>query len=324
MKNFYRVVALSFRHKLTVAASLFCSLAVALLWGGNITAIFPIVDVIMLNKSIPQYVDEKCGELDQRLSAIAADLARSSQELRTAPPAAQASLRAQAAGLEIEQARKQRELAWYKDYLGPLAHRWLPTTAFRTLVLVCLFLVAGTLLKSLFRVIGSYYTSRLGHLIQFELRKEFYRRTLRLDLGAFRQTSPGDLLNRFMGDVNAASTGAQNVFGMAIREPMKVVVCLAGAAWVSWQLLLLTMISVPLAGYGIQRLAKSLKRANRKAIEETAFVYDRLEETIDGIKVIKAFTRESRERSRFHRTSKQVYRRSMRIALYDALVSPFT
>jgi ATP-binding cassette, subfamily B, bacterial MsbA len=175
-----------------------------------------------------------------------------------------------------------------------------------------------------FRVIGSYYTSRLGNLIQFELRKEFYRRTMRLDLGTFRQTSPGDLMNRAMGDVGTAAVGAQNVFGMAIREPMKVAVCLIGAAWVSWQLLLLTLISVPLAAYAIQWLAKSLKRANRKAIEEFRYVYDRLDETISGIKVIKAFTRESRERSRFHRTSKQVYNKSMRIAMYDSLVSPFT
>jgi ATP-binding cassette subfamily B protein/subfamily B ATP-binding cassette protein MsbA len=205
-----------------------------------------------------------------------------------------------------------------------LAHRWLPTTAFRTLLVVCMFLIVGTLLKSLFRVIGSYYTSRLGNLIQFELRKEFYRRTLRLDLGTFRQSSPGDLMNRMMGDVGVAAGGAQNVFGMAIREPMKVAVCLIGAAWVSWQLLLLTLISVPLAAYAIQWLAKSLKRANRKAIEEFRFVYDRLEETIRGVAVIKAFTRESRERSRFHRTSKLVYNRSMRIAMYDSLVSPFT
>jgi ATP-binding cassette subfamily B protein/subfamily B ATP-binding cassette protein MsbA len=324
MNNFYRVVALSFRHKLTVGASLICSLAVALLWGGNITAIFPVVDIIMLNKSIPQYVDEKCVELDKSLAALSKQIDGLNEQLPKAAHEDEPALRSQLAELQGQQSRKQRELAWYQGYISPLAHRWLPTTAFRTLVVVCGWLILGTFLKSVFRVIGSYYTSRLGNLIQFELRKEFYRRTLRLDLATFRQTSPGDLMNRFMGDVGTAACGAQNVFGMAIREPMKVLVCLIGAAWVSWQLLLLTMISVPLAAWGIQWLAKSLKRANRKAIEEFAYVYERIEETISGFKVIKAFTQESRERSRFHRTSKQVYKRSMRIAMYDSLVSPFT
>jgi ATP-binding cassette subfamily B protein/subfamily B ATP-binding cassette protein MsbA len=118
--------------------------------------------------------------------------------------------------------------------------------------------------------------------------------------------------------------GATNVFGMVVCEPMKIIVCLVGAAYVSWQLLLLTLISAPLAGYAIHWLAKSLKRANRKAIEELSGVYEQLEETFDSIKVIKAFTREARERSRFHHTLKQYYNRSMRISLYGALVSPVT
>ncbi|HEX6962124.1 MAG TPA: ABC transporter ATP-binding protein [Lacipirellula sp.] len=324
MNNFYRVIALSFRHKFTVAASLFCSLAVAVLWGGNITAIFPVVDIIMLNKSIPQYVDEKCVELEKQIAALNADVEQGAAALPNAEGIEKRRLRSEITDKRAALARKEKELAWYEDYLSPLAHRWLPTTAFRTLMVVSAFLIVGTLLKSIFRVIGSYYTSRLGNLIQYDLRKEFYRRTMRLDLGTFRQSSPGDLMNRMMGDVGVAAAGAQNVFGMAIREPMKVAVCLIGAAWVSWQLLLLTLISVPLAAYAIQWLAKSLKRANRKAIEEFRFVYDRLEETIRGITVIKAFTRESRERSRFHRTSKLVYGRSMRIAMYDSLVSPFT
>jgi ATP-binding cassette subfamily B protein/subfamily B ATP-binding cassette protein MsbA len=164
----------------------------------------------------------------------------------------------------------------------------------------------------------------LGNLITLELRKEFYRRTLRLDMATFRELGNGDLMNRFINDVGVATMGATNVFGMVICEPMKIVVCLAGAAWVSWQLLLLTMISAPLAGYAIHWLAKSLKRANRKAIEELGGVYEQLDETFNSIKVIKAFTRESRERSRFHHTLKQYYDRSMRISLYGALVSPVT
>ena len=86
----------------------------------------------------------------------------------------------------------------------------------------------------------------------FELRKELYRRTLRLDLA----TIPPDHDRRpdepfHVTDVNVAANGVQNVYGMVICEPMKIVVCLAGAAWVSWQLLLLTMISAPLAGYAV-------------------------------------------------------------------------
>ncbi|HYO25428.1 MAG TPA: ABC transporter ATP-binding protein [Lacipirellulaceae bacterium] len=326
MKNFYRVIQLSFRHRFTVAASLVCSLAVALLWGGNITAIYPVVDVIMNNKSVPQYLDEQRTLAEARVAELAPAIETRRLELAQAANAPAADLRDQRrelAAWEDELARKRHELARYA-YWNPVAHQWLPTTAFKTLVGVCTALILGTVLKSSFRVAGAYYTGRIANLVTFDLRKDLYRRTLRLDLATFRGTTTGDLMNRFTSDVNTAANGVQNVFGMVICEPMKIVVCLAGAAWVSWQLLLLTMISAPLAGYAIGRLARSLKRANRRAIEEMSTVYDRLEETFASLKVIKAFTRESRERSRFHQQSKQYYQKSMRISLYSSLVSPVT
>ena len=324
MGNFYRVIRLAFRHKFEVGASLLCSVIVAVLWGGNITAILPVVDVVMNGNSIPQWADQKRDAIAAQIDELTADIAAKKKELAAATGDARDELEDRVARQERLVARKRTERARYVNWIGPLAHQYLPTTAFRTLLVVCTGLVIGTLLKSLFRIIGSYYTSQLGNLIQFELRKEFYRRTLRLDLATFNAVTSGDLMNRLINNVGVAAAGAMNVFGLAFREPAKAIVCLAIAAWVSWQLLLLTLISVPAVGYAIHRLAKSLKRANRKAIEELTGVYNRVDETASGFKVIKAFTRESRERARFHRTSKQLYRRTMRIAFYDALVSPIT
>lgn len=323
MKNFGRVLAISLRHRMTVAASLCCSMAVAVLWVGNIAPLYWVVDVVMLDKSLPQWIAEGQDDRQRRINEVNDQLAAQRTAIESTPAADQTKLRYKIANLEERKSRLEREVAW-NEPLQRFADRYLPTTPFKTLQVVCLWVIVGTLLKSAFRVAGSYYTSRLGNLVALELRKEFYRKTLRLDLGTFRQTTPGDLMNRFTTDVQVASTGAQNVYGMVLREPMKVIGCLAVAAWVSWQLLLITLISAPLAGYAINKLARSLKRANRKALQELSVIYERLEETFGGIKVVKAFTRESRERSRFHRKSKQYYDRTMRIALYDSLVAPTT
>ena len=174
-----------------------------------------------------------------------------------------------------------------------------------TPTILCLALLAATFVKSIFRIAGSYFMARLGFITDFELRKEFYRRTLRLDLGTFRQTNPGDLMNRFTGEIAAIAAGTQTLFGTAVREPLKMIACLACAAYISWQLLLLTLISAPLAAFAIHWLAKALKRANRRASEEFSGIFDRLEETFGGIKVMKAYTMESHERSRFHRAPGQ-------------------
>jgi len=100
--------------------------------------------------------------------------------------------------------------------------------------------------------------------------------------------------------------------------------CLILAACFSWRLLLLTLVVTPVAAFSIRWLAKMLKRANRRAMEEMAGIYTTLEETFRGIKIVKAFTNESQERKRFHRNNKSFYQKSMRIARYDALSHPMT
>ena len=78
----------------------------------------------------------------------------------------------------------------------------------------------------------------------------------------------------------------------------------------------------PLAAISIGALSKALKRANRRAMEEMSQIYSTLDETLQGIKVVKAFTMERHERHRFHENSKKYYRKSMKIARYDSLTRP--
>ena len=118
--------------------------------------------------------------------------------------------------------------------------------------------------------------------------------------------------------------GIQTLFGRAVLEPLKMIACLVLAAFICWQLLLLSLIVAPVAGFLIVFLAKTLKRANRKALEEMSSLYAILVETFSGIKVVKAFTMERHERRRFHVTSKKCYRKAMRIALFDGLINPVT
>ena len=89
-------------------------------------------------------------------------------------------------------------------------------------------------------------------------------------------------------------------------------------------MLLLTLIVTPVAAFSIRWLAKMLKRANRRAMEEMACIYTTLEETLRSIKIVKAFTTESQERKRFHDNNKRYYHKAMRIARYDSLSHPMT
>lgn len=227
--------------------------------------------------------------------------------------------RSSALRLQAEE-RSLRLRQWLKPYL----QRYTPSSPFHTLVLVVLVLMVGTLVKDWFLVFSSIMVDRLTNLVTFDLRKQFYRRTLRLEMAAFGDQGTSELMSRFTYDLESMSSGMQVLFGKATREPLKALVCLLGAGFICWRLLLLSLIVAPGAAFVMNRLSKSLKRANRKAMEEMSELYGILSETFSGIKVVKAFTMERYERRRFHRKTKDYYLKSMRIARYNALVRPVT
>ncbi|MEX0611568.1 MAG: ABC transporter transmembrane domain-containing protein, partial [Pirellulales bacterium] len=188
---------------------------------------------------------------------------------------------------------------------------------------MCLFVLVCTVGKGIFRIWNAIVVARLGNIVGYDLRNEFYGQVLRLDMANFTEAGRGDLMNRCTSDLNSINQGVQRLFGQALLEPLKMAVCFSIAAiWVSWQLLLLTCLVAPLAIYSIHWLGKALKRTHRKAMQELSSIYETLAETLGGIKLIKAFTMEPAECDRFHVSSKQYYRRQMRIATYNSLVSP--
>jgi len=379
MHNFYRALKIALTHRVNVVACIFTSAVIAVLWGGSLTAVFPVVEVIMNDHALPDWIDQKIAEskrevgdsqrwlaqLEKLQGSTAAEI---QQRIRAEIAARQAELAAHIKHIkesdgnwdDVQIAEKTRlandikhlesianlpadriaakvaqEIGEAKDnekaysarvtrfnWIAPAAHRWMPNTPFGTLLVVCLFVVICTLVKGFFRVWNSIVVSRLGNLVGYDLRMDFYRQVLRLDMANFTESGRGDLMNRCTTDLNAISQGVQRLFGQALLEPLKVFVCLGFAAYISWQLLLLTIITAPVAGYSIHWLGKALKRTHRKAMQELSSIYETLSETLGGIKLIKAFTMEPAERNKFHQSSKVYYYRQMRIATYNALVGP--
>jgi ATP-binding cassette subfamily B protein/subfamily B ATP-binding cassette protein MsbA len=190
------------------------------------------------------------------------------------------------------------------------------------LLVVCLFVLVCTIVKGIVRVWNQIVVVRLGSIVGYDLRMDFYRKVLRLDMANFTEAGRGDLMNRCTTDLNWISQGVQRLFGQVLLEPLKIMVCFSIAAYISWQLLLLTILIVPPAAFSIHWLGKALKRTHKRAMQELSMIYETLAETLGGVKLIKAFTMEPAEEKRFHGSAKEYYRRQMRIAAYDSFVSP--
>ncbi len=323
MKNFLRATRLALRHPWTLLGAMACALMVALLWGANIGTVYPFVEVVFEKQSLQDWVAEEIDKSQDRQRNLASEARRWETALEQADPQERRLAQRELAHVQDQLEAEQFALQRYQ-FLQPYIDQYLPRTPFRTLIWVVALLVAGTFLKDIFLVASSILADRVTNLVTMNLRKEFYRRTLRLDLEAFGNHGTQDLMSRFTYDLDSLSTGVHILLGKAIREPLKALVCLTGAAYICPRLLLFSLLVTPVAVFLINRLRSSLKRANRRAMEEMAQLYQILAETLTGIKLVKAFTMERFERRRFHLNAKQYFRKTMRISVYNALVRPTT
>ena len=319
MKNYFRAVKLGTRHRFTLLGAVFCSLMVALFWGANIGTVYPVVEVVFQGKAMPDWIDDEIIRLEQEIEQRQQWIDGQQQSTVENPVATRQELEM----AQFRQMADQQALAW-RNTVRPWIHRYMPRSPFETLLLMVAALLVGTLIKDLFLMASMILVERFSQLSTFGLRKQFYRRTLRMDLTTFGDDRTANLLSRFTNDMNSVNQGINSLLGKAVREPLKMVVCLVGAALICWRLLLVSLIVLPVAMYLIARLAMAIKQANRRAMEEMSQLYGVLEESFSGIQAVKSFTMESYERGRFHRTAKKYFKRAMRIMTFNSFTRPTT
>jgi subfamily B ATP-binding cassette protein MsbA len=286
MKNFRRAIGYALKYRAMLVGSTACALLVAVLWGANIGSVYPFVQVVFQGQSLPQWIDNEIAQTETRLG-------------------------------------EGRALATYR-WAQPILHRSLPAQPFATLVLIVGVLLAGTLIKDVFLVGNVMLVERTAEMVKFDLRTDFYRHTLDMDMQSFAKDRSGALMSRFTHDMEALGQGVQVLFGRMLLEPLKMAACLIGAGFICWRLLVLSLIVSPLALFVIDRLSKSLKRANRRGMEEMSVLFRVLHETLAAIAAVKAFTMEGRERARFHDAARAYLKRAMRIVFYHGLARPAT
>lgn len=320
MNSFQRVIKLALVYRWSVLVSIMCSIAVALLWVANIGTMYPFVEVILHGQSLHEWIDKEIDTAETSIAQLTTDIAelegKNEDELTVQD---QKDLTNKPWRLDAE-----KEALEWRQWAKPHVYAYLPDSPFSAVILIVVFLLVGTLIKDLFLVAGRIVSERIAQMTTFQLRKDFYRRTLDMDMAAFTENGTSDLMSRFTHDSGQISAGVQMLFGPAIREPLKMIACLSVAAFISWRLLVFSLLIAPLAGFAIHRLSGSIKRANRRAMAEMSQIYNTLAETLGSIRAVKAFTMERQERKRFHENGKEYYRKSMKIARYDALIRPTT
>ncbi len=225
------------------------------------------------------------------------------------------------AALDRERAKTTTRIGLYR-WLQPRIERYLPHKGFQTLLLLLGLVMTGVAIKGVFLFLQEVFVANVMQLTLFDIRNHFFRRTMALDLSSFGDQGSAELIARFTNDMDSVAMGLNTLFSKVMREPLRVVSCLTIAMWLNWRLTCLALVLVPVSALTAKRAGQVMKRAVRRSLESMSNIYKILQETFQGIVVVKAFTTERRERRRFFLETKNLYKKSVRVAKIDALSDP--
>ncbi len=319
MHDFQRVLKLLAKRRWTLAGCLTTSVFIALLWGMNISALYPMVEIVFKGDGFSSYIAGELQNNQTQIDTIQLQINGLLEELKQDPPSADRTRLELAYELAVTRRDAYRKSNRALMFFKPLADQYLPNTPFKTLLLVTGLLILGTFVKLVALCANLMLVQDLAMRASNDVRSLFFRKALRLDLDDFGDNGSAALTSRLTNDIGQLNGGLMMLLGRLVREPLKMVVCFAGAAFVCWRLLLLILVVAPVMALVMHYLSRSIRRASRRVMDEMTQLYGLLNDAFAGIRVIKAHNTQGFERARFERGIQAYYARSMKMAFYNAL-----
>ena len=191
-----------------------------------------------------------------------------------------------------------------------------------TLLILGLFLGVMTALKTSCYFGSSAIMIPLRTGIVRDIRVLVYDKMMHLPLGFFSQERKGDIIARMSGDVGEVENSITSSLDMLIKNPILIIFYFGTLIFTSWQLTLFTVAVVPLMAWGMSAIAKKLKRESLEAQGKWSDTMSQLEETLSGLRIIKAFIAEDKMKTRFTKVSNELRKASMKVATRQALAHP--
>lgn len=194
----------------------------------------------------------------------------------------------------------------------------------KTLALLAAVLVAMTALKTGTTYLSSYFIVPLRNGIVRDIRNSMYEKILRLPIGFFTGERKGDVMARMSGDVAEIEASVMASLDMLFKNPVMIIVCLSTMIFISWQLTLFVLILLPLAGLMMGEVGKRLKRKSFEAQEKWGVIMSFIEETLGGLRIVKAFNAEPKMGRRFRADTQEFFEMTNAVARRQSLAHPMS
>ena len=190
--------------------------------------------------------------------------------------------------------------------------------------MMILFLVVMTFLKVASMYLAFYMMIPIRTGVVRDIRNQINRKITQLSLGFFSEERKGDILARVSGDVNEIEASIMSSLDMLFKNPILISIYLIGMILISWQLTLFVFILLPFAGYVMGQVGKKLKRRSLEGQQQWGALMSQIEETLGGLRIIKAFNAEKKIQDRFERANEQFRQTTTRVYRRQQMAHPMS
>jgi subfamily B ATP-binding cassette protein MsbA len=192
------------------------------------------------------------------------------------------------------------------------------------LIFICILVVTIIFLKNIFRYLGLFYMANVRNGVVKDLRNAMHTKILSLPLSYYSSERKGDLMSRMTTDVMEIEWSVMQSIEMIFRNPINIIILLATMVYMSPQLTLIVLVLIPVPGFLISLVSRSLKRTSVKGKVRLGTLFSIIEETLGGLRIIKAFNAEKFIDKRFRQENEFYTHTMVRMYRKQDLSSPLS
>lgn len=305
----WRVLRLVYPHRRNMILGMVLGLGVALTYAASLGGMLPILKVIIGEQSLHDALLSAAGDRPAR-PAVSVDDGALTVGLPVSSPGEDSAGVAQ---------------RWYAPLLRQLAPIFpagiSPPERMQTLLMLLAALFAVNVAGNVLRCLSQYLILNASHRMMMDLRRHMYRKALRVPVAALS----GDVSNRvnqFLSDTREIFLGVTTLFGKVAREPLKAICVLAVALLLDARLTLIVLAIAPFAVGLLWYFGRKVRKATIRLLQGYGRMLGNLEETLQGVDVVKGYGRESYERRRMWQIERGMLRQLLKLAWIEAVASP--
>ena len=190
------------------------------------------------------------------------------------------------------------------------------------LIMICVLIVTFIFLKNLTRYLAYFFLADVRTGVMKDLRNQVYNKVVGLPISYFNEEKKGDIMSRMTNDVQEVEWTIMTSLEMMFRDPFSIIVYLISLVMISPQLTLFVVLILPVSGYIVGSIGKSLKKTSDDGQEQMGGLVAMMEETISGLRIIKAFTAETLTINKFNNQNQSYTKLMMKMYRKRDLASP--